>query len=341
MPTRKIRLLALHGKGTSARIMKAQIKPILDVLSDLVEVDYIDGGVISAPYQGKSRQCRYGLKRCSVPLTYPLIVLAGIEGMFPKESYFAWYEQPTPVALQAAHNRVAARLAGPAGSDVKQRQKGSVVIDASFGRNGFDVLTPPETPHSASLGTSTMLYRPLVFRRPSRGSFTPVIGDAGGVAHQRFGHLTTGLLTPYSYPSTAGPQTPLDAGAAGSYDGLICFSQGCAVSTGLLLELGATVKCEGMLPVRFVILICGGRPFDRRGGMERVDANEVAPIKLPSVHIHGRKDPGLDESRKLASLYDDAAQTIVELDIGHCPPRRTSDVNVVAAAIRKVISDVG
>lgn len=55
MPPRKLKLLALHGKGTSARIMKAQIKPIIDVLSDAVEVHYLDGGAVSAPYQGKLR----------------------------------------------------------------------------------------------------------------------------------------------------------------------------------------------------------------------------------------------------------------------------------------------
>ena len=261
--------------------------------------------------------------------------------MFPKESYFAWYEQPNPVALQAAHNRVADRLAMPTGCDAKQHQKGAVSIGNSFESNGFDVLTPPETPHSASSSTSTMLYKPLAFQPPSQRSFATAFGGAGNPRNERFAPPTPGLLTPYSYPSTAGPQTPLDAGAAGSYDGLICFSQGCAVSTGLLLELGATAGCEGMLPVRFVILICGGRPFDRQGSMERVEADEVATIGLPSIHIHGRKDPGLDESKRLASLYDEACKTIIELDIGHCPPRRTSDVNVLAAAIRGTVSDLG
>lgn len=56
MHSRKVRLLALHGKGTSARIMKSQIKPIIDLLGDVVEVHYMDGGEISAPYQGKSLQ---------------------------------------------------------------------------------------------------------------------------------------------------------------------------------------------------------------------------------------------------------------------------------------------
>ena len=54
MPLRKIKLLALHGKGTSARIMKAQLKPIIEALGGIVEVHYMDGGEVSAPYQGTS-----------------------------------------------------------------------------------------------------------------------------------------------------------------------------------------------------------------------------------------------------------------------------------------------
>lgn len=53
MSDRKIRLLALHGKGTSGKIMKTQIKPIVDVLGDVLEVHYMDGSELSAPYQGK------------------------------------------------------------------------------------------------------------------------------------------------------------------------------------------------------------------------------------------------------------------------------------------------
>lgn len=133
--------------------------------------------------------------------------------------------------------------------------------------------------------------------------------------------------------------TPLDAQAR-SYDGLICFSQGCAVATGLLLDVNTRLGRNGILPVRFVILICGGRPFDADGTMQRVDAANVMPIRLPSIHIHGRKDPGLDESKRLASLFDEEGKQIIELDIGHCPPRRTLDVSVVARAIRRTLSSV-
>lgn len=65
MSTRKMRLLALHGKGTSGRIMKTQIKPILDILGDEVEVHYMDGGELSAPYQGEITLRALHEPRCS------------------------------------------------------------------------------------------------------------------------------------------------------------------------------------------------------------------------------------------------------------------------------------
>ncbi|SPO31981.1 uncharacterized protein UTRI_06704_B [Ustilago trichophora] len=318
MPTRKLKLLALHGKGTSARIMKAQIKPIIDMLSDILEVHYLDGGAVSAPYQG-------------------------IEIMFPTESYHAWYEQPTSVELHAAHSRVAQHLAVPTDLIRKQPRKDPVVITTSPERNDLGVFTPPETPTSSTPAFTTAnlpLHRSPSLQSQHSRSFEPTITENGREALlRRFTHLVTGLDTPESYPSTAGPRTPLYA-EHGLYDGLICFSQGCAVSTGLLLELGDKYGCGGLLPVRFVVLICGGRPFDRDGTMERVDSTSVVPIKLPSLHIHGRQDPGLDESRRLAALYCDANKQIIELDIGHCPPRRTSDVNLVAAAIRRMMLDL-
>lgn len=48
-----VRLLALHGKGTSASIMRAQIKPIVDALRDVVQVEYLQGHEACAPYSGK------------------------------------------------------------------------------------------------------------------------------------------------------------------------------------------------------------------------------------------------------------------------------------------------
>lgn len=92
------------------------------------------------------------------------------------------------------------------------------------------------------------------------------------------------------------------------------------------------------LPIKFAVVICGGRPFD--GSFNRVDASNTKSIRLPSLHVHGQLDPGLAESRQLYSLYGEEERMLVELNIGHCPPRRTADVNKVVNAIRTLVSDL-
>lgn len=269
---------------------------------------------------------------------------AGIESVFPKEAYYSWYEQPTAAALYSAHSRVADRLLISTGYNAsKEFAQQMVTNNNSLESNALGVYSPPETPTlftPAFAAPDMTVYRPLP-KPPalSPSSTESVMTSSRDVAQRRLVHLVTGLDTPDSYPSTASPRTPMDAGV-GPYDGLICFSQGCAVSTGLLLRLGAKFGYNGALPVRFVILICGGRPFDSKGTMERVEAADVAPIEISSIHIQGRKDPGLEESKRLASLYSESGKQVIELDIGHCPPRRTSDVCTVASAIRKAIAQL-
>lgn len=269
-----------------------------------------------------------------------LAALAGIESMFPKETYYAWYKQPTSAALQAAHDRVAKRLLMPTKLSSTQRWTESIANISSLERDRLGLLTPPGTSTSATPARSASevpLYTTWGGQVRNIEDFSTANAASGHVNRHSLVDLVEGLETPDSSLGTASAGSRTDAGA-GMYDGLICFSQGCAVSTGLLLELGAKVGCEGPLPVRFVILICGGRPFDRNGTMERVEAVSVQPIELSSIHIHGRQDPGLAESRRLASLYNECGKQVIELDIGHCPPRRSSDISVVAAAIRRAIS---
>lgn len=261
-----------------------------------------------------------------------LFLHAGIESIFPNESYFAWYQQPTRDALQAAHSRVAEQLCPTLVEGLKPNGGRVGAITTNIERNNLGVFTPPETPTSFTPGLSpTRMHKPLTTNIGSSGA---VAMKSCQVARVGIEQRIQGIDTPLSYPSTAGVRTPMDS-QLGRYDGMICFSQGCAVSTGLLLEMGAKP------PIRFVILICGGRPFDAKGTMERVVTTSATPIKVPSIHIHGRQDAGLDESRKLAGLYSDKGKQVIELDIGHCPPRRTPDIKVVAAAIRNAISELG
>ncbi|TKY86904.1 hypothetical protein EX895_004192 [Sporisorium graminicola] len=310
MPEHKMQLLALHGKGTSARIMKAQIKPLVDLLDNVLDVHYMDGGETSAPYQG-------------------------IESIFPNESYYAWYQQPTRDALRDAHRRIAERLSPTFIGSLKPNGGKMVPITTNFERSSWGVFTPPETPTSVS--PSFPLARApldsLLTVKTSLDKLGYVANSSRQTGRLGIEQRIPGIDTPLSHPSTAGARTPVDV-QLGRYDGMICFSQGCAVATGLLLEMGTR------LSARLVILICGGRPFDIKGTMERVETTRTTPIEKLSIHIHGRQDAGLDESRKLASLYSDRGKQVIELDIGHCPPRRTSDIQVVAAAVRRAIAEL-
>ncbi|SPO49175.1 uncharacterized protein PSANT_06866 [Moesziomyces antarcticus] len=263
--------------------MKTQIKPIVDALGELVEVEYLEGGERCAPHQG-------------------------IESIFPGQAYFSWYEQPTRAALQAAHIRVAAKL-DASGCCYRKQSDGSQQLRAAIALEN-EISIDPLAMHPALTDTASTGALPAL---------TPSYGGTDSDA------------------STAGPTTPLEEHRC-AFDGVICFSQGCAVSTGMLLELRAHVGAGlDELPVRLVILICGGRPFESGGGLQRVDTRGVAPLEIKSVHVHGRHDTNLAESRQLASLYDDRDKQVIELDIGHCPPRRTSEVSVVAAAIRSAL----
>lgn len=257
----------------------------------------------------------------------------GIESIFPKQKYYAWYQQPTREALQLAYDRIAARLSPSMALTLKPHEVQAGPFGGSLLPQGADLPTPPETPSTGTPMASTD-------QAPRRR-----VSDDTAAAHPKLGETdrpwlpspVAGLETPSSYASTGGVRTPLDADF-GPYDGLICFSQGCAVSTGLLLELSARLGCKGPLPARFVILICGGRPFEADGSLERVQSTKVAPIAIPSVHVHGLQDPNYEESKRLACLYSEVGREVIELDIGHCPPRRTADVHLVAAAIRRAIA---
>lgn len=208
-------------------------------------------------------------------------------------------------------------------------------ITTNFERSSWGVFTPPETPTSVSpsFPLARAPLNSLLTVKTSLDKLGYVANSSRQTGRLGIEQRIPGIDTPLSHPSTAGTRTPVDV-QLGRYDGMICFSQGCAVATGLLLEMGTR------LSARLVILICGGRPFDIKGTMERVETTRTTPIEKLSIHIHGRQDAGLDESRKLASLYSDRGKQVIELDIGHCPPRRTSDIQVVAAAVRRAIAEL-
>ncbi len=60
-------------------------------------------------------------------------------------------------------------------------------------------------------------------------------------------------------------------------------------------------------------------------------------LTIPTIHMHGLKDPGLAEHRKLYSEYcDPDTRSLLEWDAGHRLPVRSDDVTPLVQEIRRV-----
>ncbi len=220
--TMQVRLLALHGKGTNATIFKAQVGPILKAtgIEDCVNFE-------SAPHD-------------SVPYH-------NIERYFPGQTYHSWYESPNPVSLQLAYEYVEALMSG-------EKQVRFVSKDMSPCR-------PRASTASSSVTRSKLpisALKPLQARLLKMPSLC--ISSGSSCSTNAVEMSPPGALSPFGaslqQDSSDGTLSPavdgIDASPL-SYDGIICFSQGCAVSAGSLLQ--QALRNQKPL-IRFAIFIC-------------------------------------------------------------------------------------
>lgn len=149
---------------------------------------------------------------------------------------------------------------------------------------------------------------------------------------------------------------------AGPFDGVLCFSQGCAVSAGLLFDHYLSNYNSNYSPLngssappppfKFAIFICGGRPFSPRTSQRFTSSDLIVPVRssashtranttitipIPTCHVLGKHDPGLPEGQALVSLCDARTRETVEFEGGHAPPRKSVEVERVVDAIRRTI----
>ncbi|KAJ5724468.1 hypothetical protein N7493_006196 [Penicillium malachiteum] len=156
------------------------------------------------------------------------------------------------------------------------------------------------------------------------------------------------------------------AGATGEWIGLLGFSQGAKVSASLLYRQQSWEQLFGTRPegvnLRFGILLAGQAPFismdsDLILDPPLPDASQITDLKdierelyygkghvlqIPTLHVHGLRDKGLDHHRK---LFEDfcAPQTrrLIEWDGDHRVPLKLRDVSLVAYRIRELAKETG
>ncbi|KAK2059657.1 citrinin biosynthesis oxidoreductase CtnB [Colletotrichum caudatum] len=158
-------------------------------------------------------------------------------------------------------------------------------------------------------------------------------------------------------------------GATGEWAGLLGFSQGAKVSASIMYtqqmlrrKYGKRVaSAGGAADWKFGVLLAGRAPLivldDRLDAPQGVgDAAEASVdfhdwpaaqsgdhvLALPTVHVHGTRDPGLPHHRRLLKQYCQPGTTrLVEWDGAHRIPIKTWDVEAVASQVLDLGRELG
>ncbi|KAI1771531.1 serine hydrolase FSH [Hypoxylon cercidicola] len=156
------------------------------------------------------------------------------------------------------------------------------------------------------------------------------------------------------------------AGATGPFVGLLGFSQGAKMSASLLFRQQVRASKLGRAQAgsdyKFAVLMAGRAPIVNldpavfkssmlshasqiglSGGpdlMEMMSGNHV--LRLPTIHVHGLSDPGLNLHRELLEEYcDPDTARLVEWDGAHRIPLKATDVQPLIDQMLDVARETG
>ncbi|KAI9879285.1 MAG: hypothetical protein M1830_009015 [Pleopsidium flavum] len=158
-------------------------------------------------------------------------------------------------------------------------------------------------------------------------------------------------------------------GATGDWIALLGFSQGAKLAASLLLLQQVRAETLGRqgagFNFRFAVLMAGRAPLisldpelvavptaadncgvprsgDRQGLGQGGGDGEENILRLPTIHVHGLRDPGLELHRQLLEQCCEKESTrLVEWDGDHRLPIKTKDVSPVVEAIIAVAVETG
>ncbi|PWY79149.1 hypothetical protein BO70DRAFT_257829, partial [Aspergillus heteromorphus CBS 117.55] len=132
-------------------------------------------------------------------------------------------------------------------------------------------------------------------------------------------------------------------GGRGEWVGVLGFSQGAKVAASLLVGMQGGRKREGGmgLRLRFGVLLAGRAPVVRLEGEDEDEDEDDgegledygAVLELPTLHVHGMRDPGLSLHRELLGICERGTARLVEWEGEHRVPIRSADVGVVVTEI--------
>ncbi|KAJ6134466.1 hypothetical protein N7523_000788 [Penicillium sp. IBT 18751x] len=145
-------------------------------------------------------------------------------------------------------------------------------------------------------------------------------------------------------------------GATGEWVGLLGFSQGAKVAASILYR---QQRC-GMTRFQFAVLFAGrgplvwlmpdlplphglvgaATPFTHTSPAWLNRGSNEHMLRLPTIHVHGLRDPGVDGHRDLLREYCDPLQaTLLEWDGDHRMPIKSREVEIIVQQIHKLAQE--
>ncbi len=158
-----------------------------------------------------------------------------------------------------------------------------------------------------------------------------------------------------------------EKGATGDWVGLLGFSQGAKMCASMLLRQQIRAEKLGRhrtsTDYRFAVLLAGRAPLvtlepelfntpaladasEIHGSSTSVDKNALRRndhvLQLPTIHVHGLRDPGLNLHRLMLEDYCEREKSrLLEWDGDHRVPIKNKDVAAMAAQIVDVARQTG
>jgi predicted esterase len=150
-------------------------------------------------------------------------------------------------------------------------------------------------------------------------------------------------------------------GAMGEWVGLLGFSQGAKICASLLLLQQIKGKYNLKVNFRFAVLLAGRAPLvaldpslplmgdmvvevngEEKEWPRYPNPGRALQLRIPTIHVHGLRDPGLHLHRQLLEKCCEAGSTkVVEWDGGHRVPIKTKDIDAIVGQILRISEETG
>ncbi|GAO17451.1 uncharacterized protein UV8b_05999 [Ustilaginoidea virens] len=147
---------------------------------------------------------------------------------------------------------------------------------------------------------------------------------------------------------------------SGPWVGVLGFSQGAKIAVSLLWAQQRAAE-RARTDFKFGVVMAGSAPVVRLDMrldqprhvaeplMSSVDFDDWPPepcgdhvVDIPTLHVHGLQDAGIDRHRRLLALYCRPVQTrLVEWDGGHRLPFKTADAQLVVEEMLRMARGAG